>query len=58
MMKECPHTHMNIKLVISHAGGYGKCTFSDRDARNHIDTYRRGKLGRVKGGSIGTDELF
>jgi hypothetical protein len=55
MMKECPHTHMNIKLVISHAGGYGKCTFSARDARNLI---RRGKLGRVKGGCISTDELF
>jgi len=25
----------NIKMVISHAGGYGKCTFTKRDARNH-----------------------
>jgi FAR1 DNA-binding domain len=29
----------NIQMVIEHVGGYGKCTFTKRDMRNHIDKY-------------------
>jgi FAR1 DNA-binding domain len=39
----------NIQMVIEHAGGYGKCTFTKRDARNHIDKNRREKLSIIKG---------
>lgn len=41
---------ININIVISDAGGYGECPFTHRDARNHIDKFRREKLKHVKGG--------
>jgi hypothetical protein len=31
----------NIDIVIKSVGGFGKCTFTCRDARNHFDKYRR-----------------
>lgn len=34
----------NINLVIKTAGGYMRCPFTRRDARNHIDRYRRLKM--------------
>lgn len=39
----------NIELVLKMAGGYFKGTFTRKDARNHIDNYKRGKL-RALGG--------
>ncbi|XP_078181731.1 protein FAR-RED IMPAIRED RESPONSE 1-like [Carex rostrata] len=39
----------NIDLVLKMAGGYYKGTFTRKDARNHIDKYKRGKL-RALGG--------
>jgi hypothetical protein len=35
---------------LGHLCGYGKCTFTKRDARNHIDKYRREKASQVQGG--------
>lgn len=39
----------NIELVLKMSGGYYKGTFTRKDARNHIDQYKRGKL-RALGG--------
>jgi hypothetical protein len=39
--------YKNFMMVIDHAGGYGKCTFTKRDAINHIDKYRREKLSNI-----------
>lgn len=39
----------NIELVLKMAGGYFKGTFTRKDARNHIDKYKRTKL-RALGG--------
>jgi hypothetical protein len=39
----------NIDIVIRSAGGYGKCTFTRRDVRNHLDKYKRQKLRAVGG---------
>jgi FAR1 DNA-binding domain len=39
----------NFTMVIDHTGGYGKCTFTKRDARNHINKYRREKLSNIQG---------
>jgi FAR1 DNA-binding domain len=39
----------NIDVVIKSAGGYGKCTFTRRDARNYLDKFRRKKLRAVGG---------
>jgi FAR1 DNA-binding domain len=39
----------NIDVVIKSAGGYGKCTFMRRDARNYLDKYIRRKLRAVGG---------
>jgi hypothetical protein len=40
---------LNITTVIKHAGGYGKATFTRKDARNHVDKYRREKAKRLPG---------
>jgi FAR1 DNA-binding domain len=40
---------LNITTVIKHAGGYGKCPFTCKDARNHIDKYRREKARHLSG---------
>lgn len=42
-------TWMNIDRVITNAGGYGKCTFTKRDARNYIYKEKRQKLRAVGG---------
>jgi hypothetical protein len=42
----------NIASVIEAAGGYGKATFTRKDARNHLDKYRREKLRRLGGDDI------
>jgi hypothetical protein len=42
-------TWLNITTVIKHVGGYGKCPFTRKDARNHIDKYRREKVRRLPG---------
>jgi hypothetical protein len=42
-------SYQNIDLVISHAGGYGKCTFTRGDALNYIIPVRRKKLKHMKG---------
>jgi zinc finger SWIM domain-containing protein 3 len=34
----------NINSVIKHTGGYSNCTFTRKDARNYIDSYRKQKL--------------
>ena len=39
----------NIDRAITFSGGYGKASFTTRDARNHIDSYRRDKLRRLGG---------
>lgn len=39
----------NIESVLKHAGGYWKGTFTRRDARNHIDSYRRDKIRSIGG---------
>jgi hypothetical protein len=39
----------NIDIVIKSVGGFDKCTFTSRDARNHFDKYMRQKL-RIVGG--------
>lgn len=41
--------HENIDMVIKHAGGYGKCTFTRKDARNHIDAHRRRRMKPLSG---------
>lgn len=48
--------NININLVICNAGGYGKCTFTARDARNYLDQYRREKVKDVRGAEILMDE--
>jgi zinc finger SWIM domain-containing protein 3 len=40
---------LNITTVIKHAGGYGKCPFTRKNARNHIDKYRREKVMHFPG---------
>lgn len=40
---------VNINLVIKTAGGYMRCPFTRRDARNHIDKYKRLKLQSIGG---------
>lgn len=40
---------INIKLVIKSAGGYMRCPFTKRDARNHIEKYKRIKLRAFEG---------
>ena len=39
----------NIKLVIKIAGGYLRCPFTKKDARNHLEKYRRMKLQAFEG---------
>lgn len=39
----------NIDLVMKAAGGYLRCPFTKKDARNHIDKYRRNKLQALGG---------
>ena len=39
----------NIEMVLKISGGYSKCTFTRKDARNHLDKYKRSKL-RALGG--------
>lgn len=40
---------INIKLVIKSAGGYMRCPFTKKDARNHIEKYKRIKLRAFEG---------
>jgi len=40
---------LNITTVIKHAGGYGKATFTRKDARNKVYKYRREKAKRLPG---------
>lgn len=40
---------VNINLVIKTAGGYMRCPFTRRDARNHIDRHHRLKLKSLGG---------
>lgn len=40
---------VNINLVVKGAGGYLRCPFTKKDARNHIDKYRRNKLQALGG---------
>lgn len=40
---------VNINLVIKAAGGYMRCPFTRRDARNHIDRYKRMKVKSIGG---------
>lgn len=40
---------VNINLVIKCAGGYMRCPFTRKDARNHIDKYKRSKLDSLGG---------
>lgn len=44
--------HQNIDMVITHAGGYGKCTFTRKDARNHIENHRKEKLKPLLGKDV------
>jgi hypothetical protein len=37
----------NIEIVFKIAGGYSKGTFTRKDARNHLDKYRRSKLRAI-----------
>jgi zinc finger SWIM domain-containing protein 3 len=39
----------NIEIVFKIAGGYSKGTFTRKDARNHLDKYRRSKLRAIGG---------
>jgi hypothetical protein len=39
----------NIKLVIKIAGGYLRCPFTKKDARNYLEKYRRMKLQAFEG---------
>jgi hypothetical protein len=42
----------NIDVVIKSVRGYGRCTFTRRDARNYLDKYRRRKLRAVGGDDV------
>ncbi|XP_078152577.1 protein FAR1-RELATED SEQUENCE 6-like [Carex rostrata] len=39
----------NIDIVTQIAGGYLKCTFTRKDAKNHLDQYKRSKLRSLGG---------
>jgi len=39
----------NIEIVLKNAGGYWKGTFTRKDARNHLDKYRRQKIKAIGG---------
>jgi hypothetical protein len=41
--------HENIDMVISHASGYVKYTFTRKNARNYIDSHRRKKMKSLLG---------
>jgi hypothetical protein len=40
---------LNNTTIIKHVGGYEKCPFTRKDARNHIDKYIREKSRRLPG---------
>ena len=39
----------NIDMIVRHAGGYGLCIFTCKDAGNYIDSYRSQKLKPMLG---------
>ena len=41
--------HINISMVINRAGGYGRCTLTDRDARNYLDQKEEIELRERRG---------
>jgi hypothetical protein len=39
----------NVDIVTQIAGGYFRCIFTRKDAKNHLDKYKRSKLRSLGG---------